>query len=205
MKLLLIVIGGLVIISCHSNKDGNLNSWKGVKQLPETIDTLEGKANQLSERYKKSDYPGFLNLFPNSFNEFIDLYGYDDITGKKLLYSVYVEHLNFFFSPVGVNKTELYLKVFNIALNGEWDADAPNLFRNKLVDLILDDADGFIKLFSTKPDNEVSSFWFFVFDGPTEKNDLQLKENFENIYRKINSIDYIHGVLLRKKFVEMYH
>jgi hypothetical protein len=69
--------------------------------------------------------------------------------------------------------------------------------------LIKNKPNSLIELLSSKSLEAINNFWFFVFDG-SSSNDIQIKELFNNIYLKINSIDKKQGSLLYKKFNEMY-
>jgi hypothetical protein len=191
--------------SCTSNsyERNHLNKSISKRGANKISDSLEIKANRLKEAYKKNDYSTFLITFPNSFTEFSDLYDYNEEKGEKLLYSVYEKHISFLFDSVGSREKQLCSKAFNIASQGKWDADAVGYFQNKLSELIKNKPNSLIELLSSKSLEAINNFWFFVFDG-SSSNDIQIKELFNNIYLKINSIDKKQGSLLFKKFNEMY-
>lgn len=204
MKICLILISLSLILSCNitERKSGSNNTLqKDIIVIAN--DSLKIKINQLKEAYSKNNYFTFFELFPNTFNDFLELYGYDDIMGEKPLYNVCEEHINFFFNSYEFNRKEFIPKLFNVIKDAYWEADAPSYLQKNVSELIKLHTTDFVDYLNIYPDRDVKRFWHFVFGG-SGKCDLQNKEKFEIIYGKINSIDKKQGDLLKEEFETMY-
>lgn len=189
-----------ILVSCKGSTSSNKEP-----ENKETVtkDSLEIKVNQLKEFYSKNNYFGFFKSFPNTFDEFLKLYGFDDDKGEMPLYQEGEKHINFFFGSYELNKEYFVPKMFNLAKEGHWEADAPSILQNKIEEFINLNAKESVTYLATKPDEEVMRFWYFVFDG-SGKYDLQNKKKFETLYKKINLFDKKQGKLLKEEFDKMY-
>jgi len=196
---LLVIFFSICIISCNaSDKKNSINS------ISQTENTVDERIEALKKAFEKKEYSTFFELFPNSFIELSNFYGFDDRLGKKPLYDFYEDHINYFYEFEGkVTEDNFMQKAFGIAQNGLWDADAIGLFQSKLSKRVIDSPKSLIKILADKPNGEVESFWHFIFDG-SSKNDLQNKEKFETIYNKINTLDKKQGKILKGEFEKMY-
>jgi hypothetical protein len=158
----------------------------------------------LKKAYESHDYNTFFELFPNTYNELIKFYGYNDNLGAKPLYQLYENHIDYFFQNDKTVRTEILAeKAYLITIDGTWEADAVNLFQDNLYDMIINNPDIFVKILTNKSESESRKFWHFIFDGST-KHDLQIKEMFNSAYEKIKSIDERQSGFLKTEFEEMY-
>lgn len=199
IRTFLIMIISCLVLSCNAKGDKNSNGDTTQKNNYNDI-----RIENLKRAFEQKDYTEFFKLFPNTYTELINFYGFDDNTGKKPLYDLYVAHINYLFEQREKISLEAFAgKVYEIAHGGIWDADAVGLFQSNLSKLIIDKPNTFLKILSTKPDKDVTSFWHFIFDG-SGKYDLQNKEKFETLYSKINSLDKKQGELLKEEFERMY-
>lgn len=81
MRILIIVISFLTF-SCNSKeKNNDINI---IKNNDNHI--LENKANKLKEAYFKNNYWEFFKLFPDDFDTFLKLYGFNDEIGEKVVF-----------------------------------------------------------------------------------------------------------------------
>lgn len=198
-RILLIFAVSCLFFSCNANekKEGSNN----VAQNENIVDT---RVEKLKQSFEQNDYVTFFKLFPDTYDEFIDFYGFDDDTGKRPLYDFYETHINYFFKYEEKVNSEIFaVKVYEIAKRGVWDADGIGLFQSNLSELIISKPNIFLEILTKKPDKEATSFWHFVFNG-SGKYDLQNKEKFEKIYNSINSLDKKQGRLLKDEFEIMY-
>jgi hypothetical protein len=183
-------------IFCSCN--GGIHRGEADKEI-QIKDSLQIKANQLSEAYNKNNYFGFFKLFPDHFDEFLKLYGFDAEKGGMPLYQVYEKHIHFFFASYALHQEYFIPKLFNLAKEGHWEADATGILRDDMEKFITLHTKEVVAYLATKPDKKVASFWRFVFDG-SGKYDLQNKEKFETIYGKVNPLDAKQGKLLKEEF-----
>ena len=200
LKILLIMAISCLIFSCNANEKKNNSS----SEILQKESTSEARIEKLKRAFEQKDYTTFLKLFPDTYSELVDFYGYDEKKGKQPLYDLYDAHINYFFEYEEKISSEIFAKkVYEVAKGGVWEADGIGLFQSNLSDLIIRKPNIFLEILITKPDEEVIGFWHFVFDG-SGKYDLQNKEKFETIYNKINSLDKKQGKLLKGEFERMY-
>lgn len=118
----------------------------------------------------------FFDDFPNSFSQFQELYGYDDVKGEALYYSNSEEHLIFFFKTSDVVKKETFIKkLIGISKEGKWDADSVNSFQSKLRKYFFANTSLFIKLLKNKNEKEIKGFWYFFTDEPHFNSEISNK------------------------------
>jgi len=162
-------------------------------------------AKKLIDSYKKSDYLVFFKSFPDTYNLFMDLYGFNDVKGGHILYKNYDEHITFLFSRKDKRVTDkiFYTKIFELSKNGIWSADAPTLLQDGIVEILDKDFKKFISLISKKPNKELHGFWHFIFDG-SSKYDKQNKELFEKIFGRLKKLDANQSKILKEEFKKMY-
>lgn len=202
MKISFVAVICCLVLSCNvSKKENPKNPYTELtKETGVYNDTVE----TLRLSFEKKDYQMFFDFFPCSYTHFLDLYGFDDKTGARPLYEVYEEHVNYLFEcEEYVGQKELIKKIYGISKNAVWEADAPTILQDNLTLLIIKNPEAILNFLSTKPNKEIESFWFFVFDG-SSADDLQNKEKFRNLYGKINALNPKQAKLLRDVFEEMY-
>jgi len=193
----------MMIVSCFTiffsgNDNKNDNS---IIHKNSVIDT---RIEALKQAFENNDYTKFFQFFPDSYDELVNFYGFDDNKGASPLYSLYEVHINYLFDYEGKIDTKSFAtKIYEVAKNGVWDADAVGLFQSKLSNMIISKPDIFLEILAMKPNKEMKGFWHFVFDG-SEKNDLQNKERFNAIYKKIKPLNSKQAEILNHEFKGMY-
>ncbi len=169
--------GIFIAVSCNGSE---FKSNAQVKNTPYVQNSSEQVALSLTESYGKN-CKGFIDAFPNTFQKFNELYGYDDEKGKGgRLYSKYELHIPYFFECPDVATREKMIRVVDIGIDGKWDADAVGLFQESAFSLVKNNPNDATEILDKLSNDKASSFWFFLFDGP-HPND---KEN-------INKVDVI--------------
>lgn len=180
-------------------KQANLLLLTYQKRKKDSKNILKERSQLIIRAFEKNDYASFLYLFPNTFSELIDYYGFDEETGKHPLYSLGESyHINFLFSAPNKYLPQLFLKVVDIAIGGKWDADSINLFQDHLIKFILTYTEEIIEVLTSKTISECKSFWYFVFDGP-----IPNKENFNCIYEKVKPLNKEQAIIVRTVFEKM--
>jgi hypothetical protein len=152
------------------------------KRLQELY-TLSTSTSGKTQLYRKQ----FFDLFPNSFKELNDLYGYKNSVEAPLYNQVEKHIFELFNNLDGINDTIYYKKIVSIAIGGHWDADAVNAFQEGLRKRVLSKPDLIVYLLKEIPDKRIKSFWYFYFDGvhPSKQIDeplLKIKTNNLKIY-----------------------
>lgn len=118
-----------------------------------------------------------VNTFPTTFTTFKNLYGFDDVKGKGILYDKYEENIDTFFSCQNISTQVKLHKAIKICIDGMWDADAVSLFQYNTLELIKTNPKEAETILNNLSKNEYSSVWHFLFDGPHPNN----KENIKNV------------------------
>lgn len=158
----------------------------------------------LKEAYNKKDYLIFYKSFPNTYNELLSIYGFDDKTGEKPLYTLADKHIDYFFEfKDHIALDEFISRCYQISKNGIWEADAVAYFQINLTNLVIKHPKEVVEMLNTLSKKEEKEFWFFLFDG-SSKNDIGNKEKFKIVYKIINSTCTRHGKILQETFNEMY-
>jgi len=163
-------------------------------------DGLEQIARRLIELYDNKNCKEFFNAFPNTFEKFNQLYGYDDETGARRLYSQ-TEHIPYFFKCSEVSDRERLEKVIRIGINGKWDADSIGEFQLLAHLLIKDHPKAAKETLNNLPDERAASFWYFLFDSP-HPNDKQNVLSFELMQSALGK-DSKQSKLLAEQFQKL--
>ncbi len=117
-------------------------------------------ADALQKAYEEKDYDAFVDAFPNKYEDFVNVYGYDHENRKPMVLCIYgYEHIKFLFSDKRVEETNVLDKILSLSYNYIWDGiDAICCFIDGVYQLLLDNPHRMIEYFSKKTDEEVISF-----------------------------------------------
>lgn len=154
----------------------------------------------LEQAYNKKDYDIFFRLYPNSYTKFVEYYGY--IGDKPMpLYSIAFEHLKYLMSGK-IRKFKLIDKLFNIAKDGKWDADASSYLQDYMVDLIVEYPEIILSLLNENSTKEIENFWYFILYYPSlhPEYDLQYQNKYKQIYNCIQNRDKQMGGIIKKTY-----
>jgi hypothetical protein len=105
----------------------------------------------------------FFYFFPSTFNNFLQLYSAED---RGLLHRIAHKHIRLLRSITCINKTMYYEKLIKIGLNGFWESDGVGDLQVLIRKKINEDTHLSFKLLSELSQDEVYSFFKFIFDGP---------------------------------------
>lgn len=188
------------------NVSANYIKKKGVISPNDSIESL--KIEALKKAYKKNDQLTYLKLFPDTFDEFINLYGYDK-KGKS--YTLYKKksYLEFIFRSNKDIDDSIYMpllfnKIIKISIQANQNADIVNYLRYGLLSITrgyTNYTSLFLDILSKYSYEKRIKFWDFMFEGP-----LSNKHFFNESYRAIKSLDSKQADLLflsyqkRKKY-----
>ena len=145
------------------------------------------KAANLSKLYEDKNCKEFINAFPNTFQEFDQLYGFDDEKGARVLFSKSDVHVSYFFNCAEVSEHEKLEKVIKIGIDGKWEeADSIYMLQDSIYDLIKKNSNKTKELLGSLPDEKAASFWYFLFDAPhpTDKENAKRIELMKKVLGK---------------------
>lgn len=183
----------------------------------EKYKNVHDKAATLKEYYEKAIYSTgeervkyeqlFFDLFPSSFQEMQQFFGYDEAKGTAPLYNYNIELeregmgsiISFFYNLSYINKEQHYNKYVDICVGGKWEADNISEGFNIGAKLYYD-TEAMISVLSKRTDKEIISVFRFVFDGPHPN---KRKGSYEELYNKVKPINPHISELIKQAYNEL--
>lgn len=154
-KLVFVLV--VLLSSCHQNAA--------------TLDSFQQPKTNASDE-------NFIADFPKSYADFVAVYGWNEEKEEPSpLYDESEVHIARFYQIVEKNP-KYSSKVYDIAQNGRWQADAVNVFQMKALAYIKNHKDDFCTyLKNIKDTNKIKSIYYFLIDKPTATpNVIELSE-----------------------------
>ena len=134
-------------------------------------------ADSLTAAYDARDYDAYVAAFPDKYEDFVKVYGYDHKNRKKMiLYDCADEHIGFFFSDEMVLEQKVLDKLLSLSYGFIWDADAVNYVIRKVRHILFDYPQRMTEYFAGKTDDEVISFLQMALTCLYPDNDYYLKD-----------------------------
>ncbi|MDN5355826.1 MAG: hypothetical protein PWQ43_768 [Rikenellaceae bacterium] len=171
LKIFLIILNIFMCNSIYSQDFNNTNKKVDtlkIKNISKKLRESYILPSEVYEVYGIYEKKQFFEGFPDSFELFEQIYGYRPPIDT--LYTLYFEsynHLNLFCELRNViNKEDYYKKIIKLGIGGYWDADAINYLQHCIDICINENLPLTIKTLKSFTDDEIESFWYFIFDGP---------------------------------------
>lgn len=124
------------------------------------------KVEILREAYAQKDWKVFVDNFPQTFVEFVDLYGCDLDKGPKPLYEGNMTHIFFIFSDDRIREKQYLEWLLKLTEGYMWEADAVNWLGYN-IGLMIDSYPELISDFmKDKPDDLVKDFFKSAIANP---------------------------------------
>ena len=124
------------------------------------------KVEILREAYAQKDWKAFVDDFPQTFVEFVDLYGCDLDKGPKPLYEGNMTHIFFIFSDDRIREKQYLEWLLKLTEGYMWEADAVNWLGYN-IELMIDSYPELISDFmKDKPDDLVKDFFKSAIANP---------------------------------------
>lgn len=138
------------------------------------LDAQETKIQNLKSSFLQNDWDTFFEAFPETFEEFLNIYGYDE-NGPRPLYSGY-EHINFLFSSSRIYESYYFNKLLSLTQGYKWDADAPNYLSDNIFRMLMENPARIIDLLHNKKQTEIINFLRCAIYTPYPKHEHYLNE-----------------------------
>lgn len=145
---------------------------KNKQLLKQKIDTIVSTHNALKTNLSLANQEHYFKAFPDNFNTFNRIFGFDDDKGAHPLYYDAHDYVNSFFGLDAIDQKVFFTKCIRIALGGRWDADAIFYFQHNLKQQVEKNLNTFATLLAKMNETEIYSFWFFYFDGPVPLKEM---------------------------------
>lgn len=204
-----LIIGFIILFCIFSCKERrNQSAQKEIvmdtlvtRDSTETLKAYYEKAHGTQDTLKFKRL--FFSFFPNNFNSFNLIYGYDDEKGEMPLYDFYEKHINFFCRLISEQANAAsYNKLIRLGIGGHWDADAVNLLQECIVQNINKNPSLALRELKQFNDMEIKSFWRFVYDGP-HPGDIEIKKRYNSLYEKIKVSDTTIANLMKNEYEKL--
>ncbi len=191
------------ISSCNSQtKEKYLNVDKQAAALKEYYEKASNSTEEERAKYEQL----FFDVFPSSFQEMQQLFGYDEKKGAAPLYDYEIKldmdgksMILFFTNLKHISKDSIYNKYIDICIGGKWEAD--NISEGfGISSKLYYDTEAMISLLSKRTDKEIISVFRFVFDGPHPD---QRKGAYEELYSKVKPVNPIIADLLKQAYDQL--
>lgn len=177
VAIVLLSIGQCVGLACYTSK---LESNVQVANKPVAERTPDDLAEKLNKFYGDKNCKEFVSAFPDTFQGFDQLYGYDDEKGEHELTAKSEEHISYLFSCPEVPDLEKLDKAIKIGIGGKWDADAIGMFQDLTFNLVSKHSKETEEILNRLPDSKTSSFWYFLLDAP-HPSDPERQRSFRRL------------------------
>lgn len=162
-------------------------------------DSIAVLASNLETYYKKKNAKEFFKIFPVTYEVFNDLYGFDDVKGKKILYDRYVEHIDFLFGNNEIDKSSKLIKTIDLCTCAKWEPDASSLLQKESRQLIGENLQEALFLMNKLPPSDATCLWNFLLDNDPIKDKKNI-EYFNNLYNKALILDKIQADKIKSEF-----
>lgn len=161
-------------------------------------DSLLQQANALKESCDK-DYESFVDAFPSTYTNFLDLFGFDYNTGGHVLYDNSSRYISFFFSDKRVLEHKNLDKILGISYGFRWDADAPNYLIHHTLELSTKYPEEIISFLNEKPEDDRISFFKLCLTCLYPDHPYYLKD-YHSLLQLYESYSSEYGELIKKAF-----
>ncbi len=186
----------------QSTLDYTLN-YKEVKTLQDSARYLKHYFNQFEKTNDSLSEVLFFKMFPDNFENFKKLYGYDDTHNENEfkgspLYSSYNHIHNYV--PLNISEKDYLKKIISIGVNGHWQSDNVGVVQHSLQKFYRSDSQLFFSLLNKKNKLEIASFWVFFFDGPHPENKQEL---YNKVLNNLKEVDESMIPIVKKSYAQV--
>jgi hypothetical protein len=121
----------------------------------------------------------FFESFPETFDQFVNIYGYDDANVARdtsgmvddsvtygPLYSVAADHVSAFVEINCVPRSEIVARVVGLASRGTWQADAVAYLHESLVEIATTEPEPFMEQYAALEDDGRAGVMRFLMSAP---------------------------------------
>lgn len=169
----------IILAFCSCNQSGTAGSQTTItktetaqhKTTAETVADLREAAVAYQTNSNRESSIAFMKSFPNSFEKFTAVFGYDDAKRTEMpLYKEAMDYLNILFAGKDIEPKQFYDLIIGISQEGRWEADAVNYLKMKTDKLVQTDPK-FLTYLGEQSEEKQYNFWYFLFDGPHPPKD----------------------------------
>ena len=178
------------------------NCYSYVQEISSDTLTLEERVTLLKKYKAENDEQAFFDTYPNDFDCFVAIFGYEDlVTGGSRLSPLYYElEIMEWFFDLSINEKFILNKIVALFQNGYWQADGVNHFRYKSRKLIESNMELVLAELNKSDSEAILGFWHFYYDGPHPKN---YKKDYEYLHSKVKALDDRVAALMKQSYEKL--
>lgn len=202
----MVILIGQFLFCCNPNKM-TFNCEDSTNQISitdqaDSLMILAERIQNTSIRSKSEECSRmFFELFPQNYERFNQIYGYNSHEELAVLYHYSSEHIrNILFSINTIPENEFAKKLICISIGARWGADAIAYFQFHMRDRFEENISLYSKMLSQLPESDIYAFWKFYYDGPHPQN---YEVDFNVLYPKIYSVDKKLAEFLNKAYNDL--
>ncbi len=196
---------------------------------PSTIDVQNLKrCYNLAHSDSNNNQKTYFEVFPSTFAEFKDIFGYEETKDGDIYGELYEESMEyitkFFLLYKVIDSYDFSNKIINLCINGEWQADGVNYLHANIVNIVTSDSnhdcyydhfdvlicyndtlrETLLSCLEQYSEDDILSFWQFYLDGsqviPVDEELLNRTKCFIRKYPILfKQIDKAYALSQRKK------
>jgi len=181
MKILRNNVFGLVLIvvltRCSFGQTLNESNCEPNSSTDNLVYQLKSEFNSIQSN--KGDKTKYFKIFPCSFKEFVNVFGFYESKDTLILSPLYDDAYGYIecFFQNQIDKNLFYNKVIRITSDSYWASDAVNYFQDFLIYYFKRDYEVVLEELGSYSDKNISNFWTFYLSGPhLEKKEKYVRE-----------------------------
>ena len=183
---------GTVLIASQALGQVTRSDTNVVERVARTLDryaheAMSSREDQENKRFLKL----YFRTFPDDFEMFHQIFGYQRNSEGNVLMYPSVNHTLSGFLPklkAVIAAEEYYEKMLGVGVGGFWEADEVNHLRHHLKEIVTENIKLSVEVLRKKDAKEITSLWYFIYDGPHPGHRLKRK-HFEELYPRVRDID----------------
>ena len=203
---ILTLISSVLLSSASPMQKKPYVQQKNEQEVIQKVEQIKAVYKKLIDsNYSKEVQQEYFNVFPNSFDWFIAIFGYsgkeDDPESKSapLSYTFY-PYVEIFFKLSSTNKKNYLNKIINVCIGGYWQSDGVGSFQHWMQTPINKFFGIFYQVLKTHSKEEIKSFWHFYFAGPAPENMI---EDYDQLIKKLSNLDKNMAIILEEEYYKV--
>ena len=180
---------------------------QNIIQKAEQVKTTYQKL--IDSNYSKDDQKYYFDVFPNSFDLFVSLFGGEDFYKQDLDEEPKPASLDFrpflqaFFKLSSIDKKIYLKKIIDICVGATfWDPDGVGVFQDGMIKKVKQSFKIFYPILKKHSKEEIKSFWYFYFAGPAPDHPEKVKD-LNQLIKKLNILDKEMVPIVRKAYAKV--
>jgi len=173
------------------------NPWSSFHPIQKKVDSEEELPKEKVSRKNRKYFNEFSKKYKGEFEEYkreLTPYTIPLEPVHKRMYDILYEVQKV------VPDSIYYDKMLSLGIGGFWDADDIGFIKVHSMVLLYEDLELAVNILDKKTDDEIASFWFFLYDGPHPKN---YQEAYNKTYEQLQALNPRVAALMKKAYAHL--